>query len=92
LLAPGAAMAQTTGEPQPVPRYWDLPFVGDGFLGFAVATIDNFTGFVASIGDMQGKGTDSAGNPLEWKADVRVMQGAYAAKDGVPRRGTFCFI
>jgi hypothetical protein len=59
--------------------------------GPAVSTVDNFDGFVGSLGG-QGTGLDEHGNTLEWEADLSFMQGTYAGRDGVIRSGTFAFI
>ena len=87
LLCPGhlAPAAQSTGtpDPRPVPR---APLAGP-----AVSTVDNFNGFVGSLGS-HGTGTDGHGNSLDWNADLSFMQGAYVARDGVVRMGTFAFI
>jgi hypothetical protein len=81
-LAP-AAQSAPPPDPRPAPR---MPLAGT-----AVSTVDNFNGFVGTLGS-RGTGTDGHGNSLEWDADLSFMQGSYVARDGVIRMGTFAFI
>lgn len=80
-LAPAAE--PVAPDLRPVPR---VPFQGP-----AVSTIDNFEGFVGSLGS-HGTGTDAHGNALDWNADLSFMQGSYIARDGSVQTGTFAFI
>ncbi len=78
-----AAAPAAPPDPRPVPR---VPLEGT-----AVSTVDNFNGFVGTLGG-QGTGVDAHGNALDWVADLSFMQGTYVARDGVIRQGTFAFI
>jgi hypothetical protein len=77
---------------KPVPKPADLRFSWPG-VGRFVSLVENFNGIVG-VALLTGTGTDDKGNPLEWEADVRAIQGIYitVGADGalsVPVRGTF---
>jgi hypothetical protein len=70
----------------PGPRRFGLPG-----LQIDPSSIDDFDGTVA-LAYFTGKATDGTGVSHPLTADMRVFRGAYVARDGTRKDGTFGFI
>ncbi|TAN34587.1 twin-arginine translocation signal domain-containing protein [bacterium] len=99
LWSPLAVLADDDGlvMPRPVGQNFQPLGRGTEIFHFALpgtgdpSTIGDFKGTVGIV-DIEGNGSDSAGNALTFGADMRFMRGSYIGVDGERHRGAFAFI